>query len=152
MPESTSLTIIAICQLIMTAALLVAVLALIYAIFAFKNLLNTKIDEALNRVQPVVDRAETIAQQAKETAESVSSKLDHIMTRVENTTDTVTDKVQSVSTRVEESVTPQMATIAGVIGTAMQAMQIYRDIVEIRHHRPAERGSTIRVERSAADM
>jgi len=132
MSSDTPLWIIAVCQLITTAAGVVAVVAMVYAIIAFKKMISTKIDEAMNRVQPVVDRAEAIAQSAKETAEKVSEKVDHIMTRAESTAETVSDKVESVSTKVEEAMNPQVVAVAGVVGTAVRCMQIYRDIVQIR--------------------
>lgn len=132
MSSDTSLTIIAICQLIMTAAGLVAVVALVYAIRAFKKMISTKIDEVMDRVQPVVDRAESIAQSAKETAEKVSEKVDHIMARAETTAETVSDKVESVSTKVEEAMNPQVVAVAGVVATAVRCMQLYRDIVQLR--------------------
>lgn len=132
MQQDTSLTIIAICQLITTAAGVVAVVAMVYAILAFKKMISTKIDEAMSRVQPVVDRAESIAQSAKETAEKVSEKVDHIMDRAESTAESVSGKVESVSTKVEEAMNPQVVAIAGVVGTAVRCVQLYRDILQIR--------------------
>lgn len=131
----------------MTAAGLVAVLALVYAIFAFKNMLSSKIDEAMSKVQPVVDRAESIAQQAKETAEKVSDKVDSIMTRAESTADTVSSRVESVSSKVEEAVNPQMVVVAGVVGTAVKCLQLYHDIAKIRHENSGSTGPCERVQR-----
>ncbi|MCL5104652.1 MAG: hypothetical protein M1133_11155 [Armatimonadetes bacterium] len=132
MSNTTALTIIATCQLIMTAAGVVAVGGLIYAIFAFKGMISSKIDEALSKVQPVIDRAESVAEQAKETAEHVSGKVDAIMAKAEETADTVGDKVQSVSTKVEEAMNPQVVAVAGVVGTAVRCLQLYSDIVKAR--------------------
>lgn len=134
MNEGTALTTIAICQLIMTAAGVVAVAGLIYAIFAFKKMISNKIDEVMDRVQPVVDRAESIAQQAKDTAEKVSEKVDSIMARAESTADTVSTRVESVSSKVEQAVNPQVVAVAGMVGTAVKVMQLYRDIMQIRHN------------------
>ena len=132
MTSDTSLTIIAICQLIMTAGGLIAVSALVYVVLAFKKMISAKIDEVMDRVQPVVDRAESIAQSAKETAEKVSEKVDHIMARAETTADSVSDKVESVSVKVEEAMNPQVVAVAGVVATAVRCMQIYRDIMQLR--------------------
>ena len=128
MSESTSLTIIAICQMFMTAGAVVAALAIVYAIFALKNMISSKIDEAMEKVQPVMDRAESIAQQAKETAEKVSIKVDSIMAKAESTADSVGNTVQSVSNKVEDAVNPKMAAVVGVAGTALKVMQLYHDI------------------------
>ncbi|MCL5104129.1 MAG: hypothetical protein M1133_08440 [Armatimonadetes bacterium] len=133
MSTDTALTTIAICQLVMVVAGVVAVGGLIYAIFAFKGMISSKIDEAISKVQPVMDRAESIAEQAKETAEKVSDKVDAIMAKAEETADTVGDKVQSVSTKVEEAMNPQVVAVAGVVGTAVRCLQLYRDIVKVRH-------------------
>ncbi len=134
MDQGSALTTIAICQIITTVMIFLGIGGLIFAIFAFKNMISKKLDELMNRVQPVVDRAESIAQSAKETAEKVSEKVDHIMTKAESTADSVTTKVQSVSNRVEEAVNPQVVAAAGVVGTAVKCMQLYRDIMQIRQN------------------
>ncbi|MCX6343819.1 MAG: hypothetical protein NT018_01945 [Armatimonadetes bacterium] len=137
MSESTSLSIIAVCQLFLTAGVVVAALAIIYAIFAFKKMISTKIDEVMDKVQPVVDRVESIAQQAKETAEKVSVKVDSIMTKAESTADSVGNTVQSVSEKVNEAVSPKMAAAVGVAGTALKVMQLYQGISKIKQaHAP----------------
>ena len=139
---TSQLTIIAICQIIMTAAGFIAVIAFVYAIFAFKALISRKINEVMGKVQPVVDQAMSIAEQAKETAEKVSDRVDSIMTKAEDTADKVTDKVQSVSDKVEEAVNPQIVTIAGIVGTAARCVQIYKDIMDVRKQSgPAYQGS-----------
>ena len=129
---STQLTVIAVCQVIMAAAGLIAVAGLVFAIFAFKGMISSKIDEVMSKVQPVMDRAESIAKQAQETAEKVSDKVDAIMTKAEETADTVGERVQSVSTKVEEAVSPQVVAVAGVVGTAVRCIQLYNDIVKTR--------------------
>ena len=132
MSSSSALTTIAICQLIMTIAGFLTALALIYVLFAFKKMISNKVDEAMGKVQPVVDQAKAIAEQARQTAEMVGSKVDSIMTRAESTADKVGEKVESVTTKVDEAVSPQVATTAAVISGAIRCIQIYQDINRIR--------------------
>lgn len=132
MSSSAALTTIAVCQLIMTIAGVVAVIAIVYAILSFKKMVSAKMDEAMQKIQPVVDRAESVAQQAKETAEMVGEKVDSIMAKAETATETVTNRVQSVSGKVEEAVNPQVVAVAGMVGTAMKCVQLYKDIVQIK--------------------
>jgi hypothetical protein len=132
MSESTSLNVIAICQILSTVAGIAAVAAIIYAVVSFKRLVNTKVDQAMDRVQPIVDQARSIAEQARETADKVSEKVDTMVARAESTVDLVGDKVESVSSKVEEAVNPQVIAVAGIVGTAVKAAQIYRDIVAAR--------------------
>ena len=147
MSNQVSLTIIAVCQIILTAAIFIAVAGLIYAIFAFKKMISDKIDEAMGRVQPVVDQARGIAEQARDTAEKVSNKVDSIMMKAETTADRVGEKVQSVSERVETAINPQVAAAAGIVGSAVKCVQLFNDITKIRDtiRQSSTREGTIRV-------
>lgn len=132
MPTQTSLMIIAICQMVFALVGVVVVIALIWAVRSFKKMISNKMDEAMGRVQPVVDQARSIAEQARETAESVGRKVDTIMAKAEDTADRIGEKVQTVSSRVEEAVNPQVAAAAGVVGAIMKAVQLYQDVSAMR--------------------
>ena len=132
MSDSASLTAIAICQIVTTIAGLASVAVLIYAVVTFKRLINRKADEAMNRVQPIVDQAKSIAEQARDTAEKVSEKVDTMVARAETAVGRVGDSVESVSARVEEAVSPQMITVAGIVSTAVKCAQIYKDIMSAK--------------------
>lgn len=127
MSTVVSLTTIAICMIILTAATFLMTAGLVIAIFAFRKMISRKIDEAMDKVQPVVDQAKAIAEQAKNTTDRVSEKVDSIAAKAETTAERVGDKVQSVTEKVEESMSPQVMVAAGLIGTALRAFQIYRE-------------------------
>ena len=129
MSGSVSLTLIAVCQVLTTLAAMAAAAALIYAVFAFKRLVDHKVEDALNRVQPIVDQARSVAEQARETAENVSEKVGSIVSRAESTVGLVGDRVDSLSAKVEEGMSPQLITVAGIVGTAVKCAQIYKDII-----------------------
>ena len=132
MSSQTSLTIIAISQIILAISIFMAVAGLLYAIFAFKKMISSKVDEAMDRVQPIVDQAKAISEQAKETVEKVSDKVDSIMTKAETTADKVGEKVQSVSEKVETAINPQVLAAAGIVGSAVKCIQLYNDITRIK--------------------
>ena len=132
MSSQASLTIIAICQIILTISIFAAVGGLLYAIFSFKKMISSKVDEAMGKVQPVVDQAKAISEQARETVEKVSDKVDSIMTKAETTADKVGEKVQSVSEKVETAINPQVAAAAGIVGSAVKCIQLYHDINKVR--------------------
>ena len=132
MSSETSLTTIAICQLVMILAATVLVGVVAWAVFAFKRLVTNKIDEAMAKVQPVVDQAKSIADQAKQTADTVSEKVDSIMTKADDTTSKVTEKVESVSTKLEEALTPQVVTVGGVIGAAAKCVELFKDASKLK--------------------
>lgn len=132
MSESTSLNVIAVCQILSTIAGIAAVAVITYAVFAFKRLVNTKVDQAMDCVQPIVEQAKSIAEQARETADKVSEKVDTMVARAETTVDIVGGRVEAVSSKVEEAVSPQVIAVAGIVGTAVKAAQIYRDIISAR--------------------
>lgn len=139
MTQEASLTTIAICQILFAVLFFAAVIALIYALTALKRMINQKLDEAMNRVQPVVDRAhsvveqaQSVAEQANRTVETVSAKIDSIAARAETTADRVGSSVESVTARVEEAMNPQVVAAAGIAGSAAKCLQLYRDILRLR--------------------
>jgi predicted RNA-binding protein Jag len=132
MSTGTSLGIIAVCQLIATIAIIVAAAGLVVAIILFKRMISSKIDEMMNRVQPILDQTKEIAQQAKETAEMVSEKVDSIMTRADNTAEKVSSRMDSVTAKVEEAVSPQAATFAGYAAAALKALQLFQQIAAVK--------------------
>jgi len=128
MSTGTSLAIMAICQLIATVAIVVAAAGLVVAIILFKRMISAKVDEMMNRVQPILDQTKDIAQQAKETAEKVSEKMDSIMTKADDTVEKVSSRMDSVSAKVEEAVSPHAATFAGYAAAALKAFQLFQQI------------------------
>ena len=137
MTTESAVTIIAICQLILTVAGIALVIGIIYAVFALKKMVSTKVDEAMAKVQPIVDQAKSIADKAKETADSVSAKVDSIAAKAEDTAEKVSDKVQSVSNKVEEAVSPQVVAAAGLVGAVVKCVELYHDISKMGRPKPA---------------
>jgi uncharacterized protein YoxC len=125
---TTPVWIIAVCQIVLVVGGLIAALALAYLVISLKKLVNQKVDDAMNRVQPIVEQAKSIAEQAKDTAEKVSEKVDTMVTRAETAVDRVGDQVESVSAKVEQAMNPQVLAVAGIVGTAVKCAQIYKDI------------------------
>lgn len=139
MTQEASLTTIAICQILFAVLFFAAVIALIYALLALKRTINQKFDDAMNRVQPLVDsarsvveQAQSVAEQANRTVETVSAKIDSIASRAENTADRVGSSVESVTAKVEEAMSPQVVAAAGIAGSAVKCLQLYRDILKLR--------------------
>lgn len=132
MSTEHALSTIAICQLITTIMVFLTAGALIAVIFLFKRMVSQKADELMSRVQPIVDDAKAVAEQAKETAEKVSEKVDSIMTKAEDTADKVTTRMDSVTAKVEEAVSPQAATVAGYAVAAMKAFQLFQQVAAVK--------------------
>jgi hypothetical protein len=142
MSTQASLTLIAICQVV-TMLMVVAIGAgLIYAILMMKKMISQKVDELMNRVQPIVDQTKDIAEQAKQTAEMVSEKVDSIMSKAEGTATRVTERMDNVTAKVEESVTPQAANIAGYVAAGLKALQLFKDISAARESSSARKHHT----------
>lgn len=132
MSIETSVTWIAICQIIITLMVFLTAAALIFVLIKFKKLVSDKVDEALSRVQPIVDQTREIAEQAKDTAEKVSEKVDSIMTKAETTATKVTERMDNVTAKVQESVSPQAVNIAGYVAAGLKALQLFKDISAAR--------------------
>lgn len=201
MPHWTAVA-IAVCQIIMTAMFFLVSAALIVVLIWFKGMIERKINDAMARVQPIINQAKAISDDAKETVDKVSSTVDTVMTRVESSAGQVGDRLDSIMEKVEtasgqinttlENITsqvnttvgsimdradntagrvtgavdtivhkaettadnvsnsvsgavygaskkveasPQMATAASLVGTAVRVFEIYRDISKMRQAR-----------------
>jgi methyl-accepting chemotaxis protein len=132
MSVPVGVTIIAICMLILTVGTVLATGAIIWLIRGFKKMVGNKVDEAMAKVQPIVDQAQTIANQVGDTTEKLTSAVNTIASKAEETANTVGDKVKIMSEKVEDAVNPQVVTIAGMVGTAARCVQIYHDLVKLR--------------------
>jgi len=129
-------------MIIITVVGAVAAVALIYAILNFKNMVKNRVDEAMAKIEPVVEQAKSIAEQARHTAESVSAKVEAIAAKAEDTANKVGDKVQAVSEKVEEAVSPQIVTAAGIVGTVARCVGIYKELKQLRRTNGGESQQT----------
>ena len=132
MSVPSGVTIIAICTLILTLGTILVTGAILWLILSFKKMVNNKINEAMAKVQPIVDQAQTVANQIGDSTQKLTSAVNTIATKAEETANTVGDKVKTMSAKVEDAVNPQVVTIAGMVGTATRCYQIYHDLVKLR--------------------
>jgi type I site-specific restriction endonuclease len=141
MTTETSLTIVAICQLVAMIAVAAAVGGLLYVLCAFKRMISKKIDQAMAEVKPVAEQARSIAEQAKRTADTVSDRVDSIMTTAEDAATSAGNTVHDVSRRIDEAVSPQIAQIAGLVSAIAKCVQSWHDVSACRRSKPAEEPS-----------
>lgn len=127
MDQNAALTTIAICQLVGTVIFIVASIVLIYAVFSIKKMVSDKVDQAMSRVEPIAEQAKAIAEQARETTDMISFKLDSITSKATTTADSVTDKILNVASKLDTAVSPNMATIAGIVTMAAKAYNSYKE-------------------------
>ncbi len=132
MPDHTSLAIIAICQLIATVAIVAAAIGIIVLIFSFKRMVNKKIDEIMDRVEPIVKDAKSIAEQARETADKVSEKVDSIMTKADDTAGKVAGKMDIVASAIAQAVSPQASAVTGYATAALKVFQLIQQFTSGR--------------------
>jgi len=132
MPSETSLAIIAVCQLIITVALVAAAVGIVVVMLSFKRMINKKMDEMMDRVEPIVKDAKSIAEQARETAEKVSEKVDSIMTKADDTADKVAGRLDSVTSAIAAAVSPQAPAIAGFATAALKVYQVFQQFTSAR--------------------
>ena len=143
MSTEASLTIVAICQLVVALAVLALAGGVLWAVFAFKRMVATKIDQAMAEIKPIAEQARSVAEQAKRAADTASEKVDAIMTTAEDVATSVGNTVQSVSKRMEEAVNPQIVNLAGLVGTIVKCIQVWKEVAAVRCcSLPAEEPST----------
>ncbi|OFX15012.1 MAG: hypothetical protein A2Z18_03210 [Armatimonadetes bacterium RBG_16_58_9] len=132
MSSETSLSVIAICQLLLIVSAIALVGVVVWAVLAFKKLVKDKLDELMGKVDPVLDQAKSVAEKARETADSISEKLDSIATKADDTVANLTESVESVSNKLEEAMTPQVVTVGSVIGAAAKCVELFKDVATLR--------------------
>ncbi|MCE5321749.1 hypothetical protein LLG46_00370 [bacterium] len=118
MPEWT-LVAIAICQIITTALVLLTAAALVVGIILIRNAINRKVDEAMAKVQPIINQAKAVSEQVRETVDEVSAKVDSIMASVQSTTGEVTSKIDSIVARVDDTVGSVTGQVNSTVGSIM---------------------------------
>ncbi len=124
MSQEASLTIIALCSLLATFAVVGLVIATIVVARKAKNSLEAKGREIMDKVDPIVQDAKSISSQARDTVDTLAARVDNIAGRVEDTATRLTDHVDSVADRVDCAVTPQMAAAAGTAATIAKVIEV----------------------------
>ncbi len=135
MTQEVSLGIMAICQLVSTIAIVALAIGFIYMFFSMKKMVNDRVDEAMTKVQPILDQATAVANQAKATADTIGAKVDSIANKAETTAGKVGDTVQLLSGKVDQAVTPKVAAAIGIAGAAIKLVELYSTINKMRKHK-----------------
>lgn len=151
MTEQASLTVIAVCQIILVVLLFAAVAAILYALFAVRQTINQKVDEAMQRIEPVLEHTKAVVEQARSAAECANRTVEGVSERVDAIVSRAQDTAESVTAKLEQAVSPQVIAAAGAAGTVLKCVQLYRDILELRRVASRqEREETAAEERPAA--
>jgi len=135
MNQETSLAIMAICQLVSMVAIVALVIGFYIMFIKMRKMIDEKVDEALAKVQPILDQATAVANQAKATADTIGAKVDSIANKAETTAGKVGDTVQLLSGKVDQAVTPKVAAAIGIAGAAIKLVELYSTINKMRKHK-----------------
>lgn len=127
MSSDTSLTLIAICQLVLTVAILAAAAGMIYALISIKRTVSAKITQVLTELKPVSEKLNSVAEQLKQTTDKAADKIDSMLIATEDAVQSVTEATKSISKKIEESFSPRMATIAALITSIVKCAHIWRE-------------------------
>jgi|GEM_PF-5996001 uncharacterized protein YoxC len=127
MSESASLTLIAICQLVLTIAVLAVAIGLLYAVFQLKRTVAEKLDQVTGQIRPISEKAHAITEQVQSTVDKAAGKVDTMMTAAEDAVVGITDAIRNVSRKVEESFSPRVATIAALAVSIAKCLRIWRE-------------------------
>jgi len=129
MSTELSLGIMAICQLLITIAIIGGTTALIAVLVLSRKALVAKLDELINRVDPLIEQTKEIAEQVKETTEKVNTTVESILTRADSTTEKLASGVNCVTSTVAHAVNPRFA---GYAAAAVKAFQLIQQVVAAR--------------------
>ncbi|MGQ9455343.1 MAG: hypothetical protein ACUVRS_10525 [Armatimonadota bacterium] len=128
MSSDTSLALIAICQLVLTVAILAAAAGMIYVLISTKRTVSSKITHVLEELKPISEKLNSVAEQLKQTADKAADKIDSMLTATEDAVQSVVGTTESISKKIEESFSPRMATIATLITSIVKCLHICREI------------------------
>ena len=138
MSQELSLAIMAICQFVSMLAIVALVIGFYIMFIKMKKMVDEKVDEALAKVQPILDQATAVANQAKATADTIGAKVDSIANKAETTAGKVGDTVQLLSGKVDQAVTPKVAAAIGIAGAAIKLVELYSTINKMRKHKDSK--------------
>lgn len=139
MTQEQSLEMIAWCQLACAIGAVGFLIALIYLIASIRKTIDTKINEAMSKIEPIVTQAKAVAEQTRETVETIGTKVDSIANKAESTASKVGDTVQLLSGKVDQAVTPKVAATIGLAGAAIKLVELYGAVSRIRKSRDKEK-------------
>ena len=124
-----SLGIMAICQLLITIAIIGGATALIVVLVMSRRALVAKMDELIVRVDPVLEQTKEIAEHVKQTTDKLNTTVESILKRADSTTEKLASGVTCVTSKVAQAVNPQ---IAGYAAAAVKTYQLIQQVVAAR--------------------
>lgn len=127
MSESNSLTLIAVCQLVLTITVLALCVGLLYSAVCLRRTISNKMDQLLAQIKPISERAQAIAEQAKQTADKALEKVDSMMTAAEDAVVSASDAARNVSRKIDESFSPRMAKVAALAVSIVRCARVWHD-------------------------
>lgn len=130
MTQEQALTMMAWCQLVSAIGMVCVFVALIYLIKTTKKYLDLKVNEILAKLEPVVQQAKAVTEQAKETVDLVGTKIDSITDKADTAVTKVGHTVQLFSGKLEKAVTPKVASVLAIVGAATRLLQLYQSITK----------------------
>jgi peptidoglycan hydrolase CwlO-like protein len=142
MTTEASLTIMAICQLLWTLAIVGLAIAILVTVKKAKTAVEAKTQEMMDKIDPIIADVKNISTQAKDTVDTLAARVDNVAGRVEDTatkltehvdnmseqveqtTSRLVDRVDSVADRIDSAVTPQVASAAGTVATVAKVIEV----------------------------
>lgn len=123
MSTETALGIIAICQLLITIAIIAGTAGVIIALIIFKKVISSKLDQLIGSVEPILEQTRDIAEQAKEATEKLNTTVESILSRADDTAEKLSSRVDSVSAKVAQVVSPKVASYAAAAVKGFELIQ-----------------------------
>jgi len=111
-------------------ALLVVVLIntiFIVALAALLYMINKKVDEALDKAAPLLQRATSTLSRVEETTISLQQRVDHVLEKTTALVDQISERVDTTTAIAEEAVTEPLIGAASLMAGISRGIRVYSE-------------------------
>ena len=111
-------------------ALLVVVLIntiFIVALAALLYMINKKVDEALDKATPLLQRATSTLSRVEETTISLQQRVDHVLEKTTALVDQISERVDTTTAIAEEAVTEPLIGAASLMAGISRGIRVYSE-------------------------
>jgi hypothetical protein len=119
--EITSATLIALAVIVFINTLFIAGLAV--ALF----LINKKVDEALDKAAPLLQRATETLGRVEGATVQIQQKVDHVLAKTTHLVDNVSERLDTTTAIAEEAVTEPLISAASLMAGIQRGLRTYSE-------------------------
>jgi hypothetical protein len=94
-------------------------------------LINKRVDEALQRAEPLLAKATETLGKVEDTAVQLQAKVDHVLDKTTELVDLVSDRVDTTTAIAEEAVAEPLIGAASVVAGIQRGLRVYSERLKV---------------------